>query len=297
MATTYTPFQPREQDFKLGAWGSGRDVTYNFTEEQVLKTLGLQSGDVHVRTSFVTYASNSTWRMPAENVGEDIRGYVTVNGVNHNFRIPTYNTSSYSHNQIGDEKSNTIVGKSTGGGHHDFIVAGAGNDRVHGLEGDDYLNGQAGNDRMYGGDGNDILYGETGADMLYGGRGNDTLFGGDGSDRLSGQAGKDTVTGGKGADNFVISFKDAMDTVTDFTISEKDVLSIENTLFSKSFAKDEIQSAIEDFVCARTVGNDTIISIDVDGKGAGKAIDIALLQNVKNVDVEVWHDKGLLQII
>lgn len=295
MATTYTPFKPAAQDFKLGTWGSGRDVTYNFTEEQVLRTLGLTAGDVHIRTNFVSYVGPNEWRMPAASVGKTITGFVTINGVDKEFEIPTYKTSTFSHNQIGTDGSDYIIGKDTGGGHHDFIVAGKGNDRINALEGDDHVNGQEGNDRIYGGDGNDVLYGDMGDDSLYGGRGSDVLFGGDGNDRVSGQAGKDTVTGGKGADNFVISFKDAMDTITDFKITDKDVLSIENSLFSKS--KDTVQSAIEDFVCARTVGNDTIISIDADGKGAGKAVDVALLQNVKNVDVETWHNKGLIDII
>ncbi len=86
-----------------------------------------------------------------------------------------------------------------------------------------------------------------------------------------------------------------MDTFTDFTVSEGDHLTIANFLFSVK--KSSIEASITDFVCARTVGKDTIISIDADGKGAGKAVDVALLQNVKNVDVEVWHNKGLIDIV
>ncbi len=153
---------------------------------------------------------------------------------------------------------------------------------------------RAENDSVTGTKNNDMLYGYGGNDKLYGGAGSDMLHGGLGNDRLEGQGGADRLFGGVGADNFVISAKDARDTIIDFSAAQRDVLTIESTLFSAS--KSRVEAAIDDFVIARTVGNDTIISIDADGRGAGKAVEVAVLQNVKNVDVDVWHAKGLIDI-
>jgi VCBS repeat-containing protein len=99
----------------------------------------------------------------------------------------------------------------------DFILGGAGNDRIDGGSGADELHGEAGDDLLYGGaDGgvldpfggfvvlpnNDRLYGEAGDDVLDGGSGFDELFGGEGADRLFGGAdfSDDLLDGGSGID-------------------------------------------------------------------------------------------------
>ncbi|MEZ5616210.1 MAG: putative Ig domain-containing protein [Rhodocyclaceae bacterium] len=56
----------------------------------------------------------------------------------------------------------------------DIVLAGEGNDALHGNGGNDRLFGQAGNDRLYGGNGDDLLSGGAGNDVLYGGAGADT---------------------------------------------------------------------------------------------------------------------------
>jgi len=98
----------------------------------------------------------------------------------------------------GDEKNNSIQ-------------AGAGNDRIHGNQGDDLLWGYGGDDSIFGGAGQDQLYGLDGDDYLIGGGGNDALFGDNGDDYLSGGrgndnlyagSGNDTLTGGHGRDAF-----------------------------------------------------------------------------------------------
>lgn len=143
--------------------------------------------------------------------------------------------------------------------------------------------------------GNDTLYGYKGNDTLYGGAGNDTLVGGAGNDRLSGQVGRDTLTGGAGADDFVISAKESRDTFTDFNTAQKDRILIDDLLFNVS--KSKVDAAIDDYVQVRSSAEGMVLSIDADGKGSGKAVDIALLQGVHDVDVSNLHDKGLLVII
>ncbi len=151
-----------------------------------------------------------------------------------------------------------------------------------------------GSDNVAGTSGADTLYGYGGDDNLWGYDGNDILFGGSGNDRLNGHKGADRLTGGTGQDTFVISYKDAVDTITDFKTAEHDILALHNTLFSAS--KTSVENALEDFVFARTSGSSTIISIDADGRGSGGAVDVAILQNLRNVDIRDWHSKGLLDI-
>ncbi|MDP2170096.1 MAG: putative Ig domain-containing protein [Rhodocyclaceae bacterium] len=60
----------------------------------------------------------------------------------------------------------------------DIVLAGEGNDRLHGNDGNDRLFGQGGDDRLYGGSGDDLLSGGAGNDVLYGQAGADTyVFG------------------------------------------------------------------------------------------------------------------------
>lgn len=153
---------------------------------------------------------------------------------------------------------------------------------------------KSGGDVIHSTSGNDVFYGYDGNDTLYGGAGNDRLYGMNGNDRLVGGPGQDTLRGGAGKDTFVINDKGSVDKIEDFKLSDGDVLEFDRALFKSSVST--IDAAIEDFVFARTVGNDTVISIDLDGRGAGKAVDVALLQNVKTLDVESLHAKGLIDI-
>ncbi|MEK7737144.1 MAG: calcium-binding protein, partial [Pseudomonadota bacterium] len=65
--------------------------------------------------------------------------------------------------------------------------------------------------------GNDTLGGSSSADILNGYAGNDTL---------SGLAGNDTLTGGAGVDTFVFSANQGQDSITDFSTSQGDHISI-----------------------------------------------------------------------
>lgn len=78
----------------------------------------------------------------------------------------------------------------TGRGN-DIVFAGTGNDVVDGGSGHDLIAGGSGNDILRGGDGDDLLAGNTGNDIVSGGNGNDVIIGGQGFDCLSGNGGND----------------------------------------------------------------------------------------------------------
>jgi Ca2+-binding RTX toxin-like protein len=80
--------------------------------------------------------------------------------------------------------------------------------------------------------GNDVLIGANGTtNALDGGEGNDTLSGGTGRDRLLGGEGQDALAGGADADTFVFGYLSAIDTVTDFNVSD-DTLALDGAAFS-----------------------------------------------------------------
>lgn len=108
------------------------------------------------------------------------------------------------------------------------ITIGEGQIEINGTANDDILSGSAGDDE---------LIAQAGHDKLYGDAGNDTLSGGDGDDLIVGGAGNDILTGGTGEDHFYFNFTDigtaaspAIDTITDFNLSEGDVLDIRDLL-------------------------------------------------------------------
>jgi VCBS repeat-containing protein len=106
-----------------------------------------------------------------------------------------------------------------------------------GSTGADTLMGTASADMLMGHAGNDTLSGQDGNDRLSGGEGADTLMGGNGNDTLQGGPGSDTLTGGMGADVFAWHLADqgsagtpAVDTITDFSIAQGDVLDLRDLL-------------------------------------------------------------------
>lgn len=128
-----------------------------------------------------------------------------------------------------------------GSSFNDVLGGGSKNDTLIGGDGNDTLNGNPGNDSLIGGDGNDTLTGVSGDDTLIGGNGNDTLLGGDGNDSLNGGDGNDTLnggpgtdtlTGGAGADRFAYTASNqGTDTITDFNITDGDLLQFTGTAF------------------------------------------------------------------
>jgi Ca2+-binding RTX toxin-like protein len=96
------------------------------------------------------------------------------------------------------------------------------NDVLTGTEGADKLNGLAGNESLIGG---------LGSDTLIGGLGSDTLIGGLGSDKLTGGKGKDTFVFSRSdfyteSSNGDLVFNKSVDTITDFTLEEHDVIDL-----------------------------------------------------------------------
>ncbi|PRY24256.1 putative secreted protein (type I secretion substrate) [Aliiruegeria haliotis] len=141
--------------------------------------------------------------------------------------------------------------KLVGGLQNDTLRGGEGNDALFGQAGDDGLNGQDGNDILKGGSGADSISGEDGNDRLSGGQGVDKLFGGQGNDKLGGGrdndvllggrgddvlkaslgddllrggGGTDRLLGGAGSDIFVFAGSFGTDTITDFSVSDGDVI-------------------------------------------------------------------------
>ncbi|ERS85923.1 hypothetical protein Q672_16395 [Marinobacter sp. EVN1] len=90
------------------------------------------------------------------------------------------------------------------------LVAGSGNDLVHGLSGNDVLFGMTGDDQLEGGAGSDQIYGGNGSGS---GSGNDTLIGGDGNDILVGEDGDDSLAGGAGNDSYYYKAGQGVDVI------------------------------------------------------------------------------------
>lgn len=138
----------------------------------------------------------------------------------------------------------------TGNALNNVMAGDGGNDRLDGLDGDDFLYGNGGqdtlvggegSDRAFGGDeidglfgenGNDYLYAGSGNDQLSGGAGTDTLYGDDGNDFLNGGGGVDYLIGGSGADIFNFDIDDTgatfgtADWIFDFDASAGDRINL-----------------------------------------------------------------------
>jgi Ca2+-binding RTX toxin-like protein len=94
---------------------------------------------------------------------------------------------------------NTIHGE----GGNDLICGGEGNDTIDGERGVDTIDGEGDDDTIEGERGSDDLDGGPGNDKIFGGRGSDEIEGGEGSDLVEGEQGNDTVDGGGGDKDIV----------------------------------------------------------------------------------------------
>ena len=171
-----------------------------------------------------------------------------------------------------------------------------GADTIFGRGGDDTINGNNGNDALHGGAGNDTIRGGGGNDLVHGGIGNDILYGDAGNDLLYGDDGLDTLYGGTGADTFVFmkdtAFKN-IDTVSDFKVSDLDVINISELLQGY----DPVTKAITDFVQITTSGTNSILKVDADG-GANNFVQIATLNGVIGLtDEQALVNSGKLVVL
>jgi Ca2+-binding RTX toxin-like protein len=137
--------------------------------------------------------------------------------------------------------------------------------------------------------------GSSAADVLSGSHHSDILNGMGGDDVIYGAGGDDILTGGTGADRFVYSsINDGKDLITDFSVSQGDVLDIANILTGF----DPLTDAISDFVRLTQQNNGVVLSVDANGLDGGRQYsDLALLsgQNANSINLEDWVDQGILK--
>ena len=167
-----------------------------------------------------------------------------------------------------------------------------------GLDGSDFIYGNTGDNKLFGGDGNDYVFDFAGGENeIHGGNGNDylydsiggELFGGAGDDVLYIGSGDNVMAGGEGTDTYLVfgtvsQFSGNTNVITDFSTTEGDNLDL-NWILSSGY--DPVQDAIEDFIILTDNGTDTLVSVDVDGTGAGQvAHDLVLLEGVTGASIE-----------
>jgi len=133
---------------------------------------------------------------------------------------------------------------------NNYIVGGAGTDKVRALKGDDFveglggndtLKGNQGNDHLFGGDGRDKLQGGSGDDNLYGNMGKDKLIGSSGKDRLVGGADNDRLSGGIDSDTFVFREHFDRDTILDFQ-NNVDTIELDHNLWTGDLSVNQVLS-------------------------------------------------------
>ncbi|GHC56071.1 calcium-binding protein [Neogemmobacter tilapiae] len=219
-------------------------------------------------------------------------------------------------NDVYDGFQGRVNGLINGGEGNDRIVLGKGADAMHGGNGLDTLDyrkyasvvvsmdgdfanagGAKGDtfvsiERIFGSaKGNDRLGGGAFADDLRGFGGADRINGDEGNDRIYGGTGRDTLTGGAGLDDFVFaSIKDIGDVITDW--SSGPVLGVDQIYINSNFGGGLVDGLLDPSQFRAKAGanavdaNDRFIYdtttkklwFDADGKGATKAVMVALVQ-------------------
>ncbi len=155
---------------------------------------------------------------------------------------------------IGSGNEVAIFEVSTGT-HLHTIKGTFGNGKNMAIEGNEIIIGSSTNAYIY-----QIDFGD--ADTLVGGDGDDQLFGFFGDDQLIGGAGNDTLTGGAGADRFVLDMD--QDIITDFKISEGDILDVSNLLVGYVRGVSDINDFVQFAIAG---GNDYDVLIRSNGSG------------------------------
>ncbi len=116
--------------------------------------------------------------------------------------------------------------------------------------------------------------GTSAAQTLAGGDFNDTLSGLGGNDDLYGNRGNDTLTGGTGADtyHFAQSGADNVDTITDYSYADGDVIDLSHLLAGAALI------GLPDFLRLVVSGSDETVQVDTDGTAGGATwSDVAVL--------------------
>lgn len=158
------------------------------------------------------------------------------------------------------------------------------------LRGNNFANtirGGSGNDTIHGRSGNDILYGDAGNDILYGGLGQDVLYGGAGADQFRFARNDSPLSVIVGSTIPTLN----SDKIADFKLSEGDRLVFDNIL---SF--NPVSDAIENFIAAKTVGANTLLT-GYDHGNILTPVFSVMLQNVVNVDVDKLYKDGIISLV
>ncbi|MEO1765528.1 MAG: type I secretion C-terminal target domain-containing protein, partial [Cyanobacteria bacterium J06629_18] len=121
----------------------------------------------------------------------------------------------------------------------------------------------------------------TGSNTLNGTPARETLTGTTANDVITGLQGGDTLTGGAGNDEFVYTtFRDAGDRITDFT-NNVDKIDLDQLFDSLSLGSLNYSSATSGgYLTFADSGADSIIFIDSDGSGTGRATPFILVENI-----------------
>ncbi|WP_035610767.1 cadherin-like domain-containing protein [Haloferula sp. BvORR071] len=106
-------------------------------------------------------------------------------------------------------------------------------------------------------------FGDDAPHILLGGPSADVLTGGHGADYLYGDDGADTLAGGTGADTFVFTDPStAVDTITDFTPAQGDVIDVSGLLHGSS-------TLLTDYLRIRRSGSDAYLDVCAAGTKTG----------------------------
>ncbi len=131
-----------------------------------------------------------------------------------------------------------------GGNLNDIIDGGAGDDTLNGYEGNDILIGGAGNDALNDSVGSNLFDGGAGDDVIYASTWNELLIGGKGFDTITTSTGYDVISFNKGdGQDIVESSTGADDTISlggEFAYSDLSLNKSDNNLIIKLGATDQI---------------------------------------------------------
>lgn len=233
------------------------------------------------------------------------------------------NDTYYSIENVTGSNVNHIIGSNTVA-EFDRLWGNESANILIGLAGDDVLEGDGGADVLDGGDGIDWarylrstaavnINLETGShsggdaegdtllgierivgsiyhDSLTGGNGDDYLNGNSGDDILNGRGGADELIGATGADRFLFDMIDLQDVISDFKLSENDVIDLHD-LFTVEY--DPLQHSLDDFVTITATGQNSYLSVDTDGGGDG-FVQIAAIKGVTGLNAASLYESDNL---
>lgn len=133
-------------------------------------------------------------------------------------------------------------------------------------------------------------YGEERPHILLGGPSADVLSGGYAADFLFGDEGADTLSGGGGADTFVFTdASSAVDTITDFTPAQGDIIDVSGLLHGSS-------TLLSDYLRIRRSGSDAFLDVSAAGTRTFTDLSIRLQgSTLQPEDLATLHYAGNIE--